>query len=73
MTALFERLARLDRSDDDYAKTHPPFHKRLRVVEPVIASVPSEKRPAAREVKVRADRFRAEMAALPRRPVTAKR
>jgi beta-barrel assembly-enhancing protease len=73
MTALFDRLAKANRGEDAYGVTHPPFDKRILVVEPVIASVPSESRPGARDLKVRADRFRAEMAALPRPPATAKR
>ena len=70
MVALFDRLAKAKDAKDAYGVTHPPFDKRILVMQPVIDSVPKENRPSSRDVSERAERFRKEIAALPR-PATA--
>jgi predicted Zn-dependent protease len=73
MTALFERLEKATKGEDAYGVTHPKLEKRIAVVKPVIASVPSERLPVPGDVELRTARFRKEMAKLPRLPITAMR
>jgi predicted Zn-dependent protease len=73
MTALFERLEKATKGEDAYGATHPKFDKRIAVVEPVIATVPRDRMPAASDVEVRSARFRKEMAKLPPSATTAMR
>jgi beta-barrel assembly-enhancing protease len=60
---LLERLQK-DAADDDYGRTHPSFARRIQAVEPLLAHVPVDRKPAQAAVAVRTARFHNELSRL---------
>ncbi len=68
MVRVFERLEKAS-PDAAYGATHPKFEERVKVVTPVIAAIERQTgKPSESALTTRRDRFRAQMAKLPKAP-----